>query len=764
MRKGLSLLLVFVMLVGLVPGAAATELAEMIAPATDDGISVTVTVVGDRVFVDQYPWTNLSVHNGRLWMLWSTDTDDITINVPLGWTYSILPPSVTYHGFPRTSVVIAAPQGFHLEEVVAEYFWIYLRPGSPPPEPDAELFVTIDGDRIIVDAYPIDMFFTRNGNIQVVFDAVRADDIIINIPVGWTYSTTVLNWGAPVVTLTAPQGFHVIAEEDFNFITGQGSLRLYLRSGPPPVDFEVSVRIDGDRIVLDTYPSDAEYTLIVQRTGITIADIEPHTTAGVVLEHFIINVPDGWTYSISSGNFDRLHVHITPPTGYIVVEEGDNLYLRSGVPPVADLYVSVEVDEDRIIVDTYRHHSGFIGPTSVDMLGNIVIEFWASWTAEERIAISLPDNWTSSVEVRYVGDSNQATITITPPTGYIVVEEGGNLYLRPALVALPFTDIRTADWFYPYVRNVFQRNIMQGASATEFHPTGDFTRSMVMATLYRMVYGGPAREIPYANNRTVFSDVYVNAWYSHYVIWAYDYGIVGGVGGNRFAPGQPVSRQEFAVMMHRFAGAMGHDTAVRQGPQWSSFTDLHQIATWPGAREALTWANYHGLIGGRPGPIIAPGGTAVRAEAAAILMRYVEAFGTDGTPQRPPTQTPDQSQFEREVFDLVNIQRANHGLQLLEWDNRLATIARAHSVDMATRGFFAHTCPSGITMGARIQNANISFRWAAENIAWGHRTPQAVVDGWMDSPGHRANILNPNLTHLGVGFHDYYWTQKFIGV
>ncbi|MCL2828217.1 MAG: S-layer homology domain-containing protein [Oscillospiraceae bacterium] len=267
-----------------------------------------------------------------------------------------------------------------------------------------------------------------------------------------------------------------------------------------------------------------------------------------------------------------------------------------------------------------------------------------------------------------VGDT-----TATPDVRLLVVENGQPvaevLEDGSEIPILPFADISPTYWFYPYVRNVFQRNIMQGASPTEFHPTGDFTRSMVVATLYRMVYGGPAREIPYANNRTVFSDVYAGAWYSHYVIWAYDYGIVSGVGENLFAPGQPVTRQEFAVMMHRFAGAMGHDTAVRQGPQWNSFTDLNQIATWPGAREALTWANYHGLIGGRPGPIIVPGGTAIRAEAAAILMRYVEAFGTGGTPQRPPQQ-PTPTALDVRALLGQNLGDVRHllGEQLDAWE------------------------------------------------------------------------------------------------
>jgi len=140
-----------------------------------------------------------------------------------------------------------------------------------------------------------------------------------------------------------------------------------------------------------------------------------------------------------------------------------------------------------------------------------------------------------------------------------------------------------------------------------------------------MVHGGTAIEVPYAGNRAVFNDVSVNAWYSPYIIWAYDNDIVMGIGGNRFAPNYSVTREEFATMMHRFAGFMEHDRQVRQGPQWNSFTDRSQISPW--AEEALTWANYHGLISGRTATAIAPAGTATRAEAATILMRFMERFG-----------------------------------------------------------------------------------------------------------------------------------------
>ena len=133
---------------------------------------------------------------------------------------------------------------------------------------------------------------------------------------------------------------------------------------------------------------------------------------------------------------------------------------------------------------------------------------------------------------------------------------------------------------------------------------------------------------------------------------------------------------------------------------------------------------------------------------------------TAATPEPPP---PDYSGFERAVLDLVNIERANNGIGILQWGYALADSARAHSMDMVQRGFFNHICPDGISPFDRMDEAGISWRIAAENIASGQRTPEAVMNSWMNSPGHRANILNPSLSYLGVGFYNYRWTQKFSG-
>lgn len=129
-----------------------------------------------------------------------------------------------------------------------------------------------------------------------------------------------------------------------------------------------------------------------------------------------------------------------------------------------------------------------------------------------------------------------------------------------------------------------------------------------------------------------------------------------------------------------------------------------------------------------------------------------------------PTLDTSVSAYEQEVIRLVNEVRAKNGLKALTYDWELSRVARFKSQDMKDNKYFAHNSPVYGTPFQMIRNFGISYRSAGENIARGYRTPQAVVDGWMNSSGHRANILNSGYTHIGVGYvaDGHYWTQMFI--
>jgi uncharacterized protein YkwD len=114
----------------------------------------------------------------------------------------------------------------------------------------------------------------------------------------------------------------------------------------------------------------------------------------------------------------------------------------------------------------------------------------------------------------------------------------------------------------------------------------------------------------------------------------------------------------------------------------------------------------------------------------------------------------------------VNAERATAGCGAVAREDRLTVAARGHSADMAARGYFSHTTPEGVEFATRITQAGYVWRGAGENIAKGYRTPQQVMTGWMNSAGHKANILNCGFRDLGVGVAaaadgTLLWTQDF---
>ncbi|MCT4563143.1 MAG: SafA/ExsA family spore coat assembly protein [Maledivibacter sp.] len=123
--------------------------------------------------------------------------------------------------------------------------------------------------------------------------------------------------------------------------------------------------------------------------------------------------------------------------------------------------------------------------------------------------------------------------------------------------------------------------------------------------------------------------------------------------------------------------------------------------------------------------------------------------------------------IEKEVVRLTNIQRQNYGLPPLKHNWQLSRVARYKSDDMRNKGYFSHTSPTYGSPFKMITDFGIRYSTAGENIAMGQRTAQDVVTGWMNSSGHRANILSKNFTEIGVGYSKNssgrtYWTQMFI--
>jgi uncharacterized YkwD family protein len=126
-----------------------------------------------------------------------------------------------------------------------------------------------------------------------------------------------------------------------------------------------------------------------------------------------------------------------------------------------------------------------------------------------------------------------------------------------------------------------------------------------------------------------------------------------------------------------------------------------------------------------------------------------------------------QGNYESQVIDLVNKERSAQGLAPLKYNSQLAKVAAAKASDMRDNNYFSHTSPTYGSPFDMMKSFGIKYNAAGENIAKGYRTPKAVMDGWMNSPGHKANILNGNFTEIGVGYvtdssGSGYWVQMFI--
>lgn len=123
------------------------------------------------------------------------------------------------------------------------------------------------------------------------------------------------------------------------------------------------------------------------------------------------------------------------------------------------------------------------------------------------------------------------------------------------------------------------------------------------------------------------------------------------------------------------------------------------------------------------------------------------------------------SQVAQQVIDLTNEQRSKNGLPALKADPQLSNVAQTKSNDMREKGYFSHTSPTYGSPFDMMRDFGVSYRTAGENIAQGQRTAQEVVQAWMDSEGHRKNILSRDFTHIGVGYdqNGHHWTQMFIG-
>ena len=232
-----------------------------------------------------------------------------------------------------------------------------------------------------------------------------------------------------------------------------------------------------------------------------------------------------------------------------------------------------------------------------------------------RVEIPVDNVTPGTVAVLVEDDGTEKVIKTTVPTenGVTVTVSGGDI-IKIVDNSHPFDDVPASYWGYDAVAFVTGRELFNGTGENTFEPVSNMTRAMMVTILYRL------ENEPEAYKESGFTDVAEDSWYEDAVAWAAENGIVNGFPDETYGPELPITREQMAAILYRYAGYKGYD--VGEAADLSGYTDAGDISGY--AAEAMAWANAMGIITGRTETTLVPSATATRAEAAAILMRFCE--------------------------------------------------------------------------------------------------------------------------------------------
>ena len=300
----------------------------------------------------------------------------------------------------------------------------------------------------------------------------------------------------------------------------------------------------------------------------------------------------------------------TPVYPRIRIRDRADVVCTAGETPVETWSITYVTDGGTINGEyptTYTKGTVTVLPTDVTKPGYTFLGWFTAYTGGVQVR---------QIEATETGDKTfyarwQKTVLPPPP-----VTPGTPVTpARPAApVGLPFADVSSSDWFYNDVRYVYEKGIMDGTGADRFSPNAPLTRAMIVTILYRMA-GSPS-----VSGSSNFTDVAAGKWFAKAVAWAAANGIVNGYGSGLFGPNDPVTREQLAAILYRYA-VYGGMTAVTLEENLGSFADTAQLSAY--AIQAMNWAVGQGLINGS-GSNLVPKAQATRAQVAAIIHRYLE--------------------------------------------------------------------------------------------------------------------------------------------
>lgn len=305
-----------------------------------------------------------------------------------------------------------------------------------------------------------------------------------------------------------------------------------------------------------------------------------------------------------------------------------------------------------------------------------------------------------------------------------------------------FSDTGPNDWFMEDVSYLVKLKGISGYPDGSFKPDRNIQKSEFIKTLIS--------SIGYKDLEK--TDKY---WASGYIDKALTLGLIGAESLDGMD--KPITRYEMARIISNTLDYKKEDGLDNIGKYSNKIKDIHKINDTD-LYDCVLKTYVKGIISGYPDGSFSGDNYLSRAEASTVIVRIINKDS------RVEQELNKSESFAEEVLELVNMERNKRDIGNLIFSEDLNSVANLKSQDMATYNYFDHNSPNYGSLFDMLRKRNIGYGFAGENIAMGQRTPESVVDAWMNSPGHKRNILNPNYNKIGIGVYigdRIYWTQAF---
>ncbi|KAB7707203.1 hypothetical protein F9802_09355 [Bacillus aerolatus] len=333
----------------------------------------------------------------------------------------------------------------------------------------------------------------------------------------------------------------------------------------------------------------------------------------------------------------------------------------------------------------------------------------------------------------------------------------GSIWASPADAAGTFRDISSEYWAYPQIAKMADRGIITGFEDGTFRAGATVTRAQ------SAIFIGRALNVNTNQAKApAFQDISPLGTAAYpYIAALTERGVFSKA--DHFHPNRTLTRAELAKIM-----VTAFSLPEAKGPDFTDVPDSHWAAKYIDALAAA------GITSGTSPTTFSPDGQVTRGQLAVFINNalndkqpndQVEEVTALKQTKEPAADT--HFEMEKQILNLVNQERAKTGAAPLKFAADVEKVAQLKSEDMMKNNYFDHNSPTYGSPFKMMDQFGVAYTFAGENIAAGYSTAEAVMKGWMNSPGHRANILNPNYTEIGIGIakggeYGTYYTQMFV--